>query len=228
MTPDIICVTSIGEAARVAAERWVQLAPRTIALSGGSTPRALHALLVSSEFKPRIDWAATTFFFGDERAVPPDHADSNFGMAQRTLLAHVPSRAHRMEGEAADLDATALRYESLLPEAFDLMLVGLGPDGHTASLFPNTAAATEMHHRVVRVPAPTHIGPHVARLSCTAPVLNAARHLLALVVGAEKAAPLQRALEGPFDPSATPAQHWRRAQALTVICDHAAAALLKR
>lgn len=229
MTPfEIVRLPDAAAVAEEAARRWAALAPRTVALTGGSTPRALYERLARDPWRSRVDWAATELWFGDERAVPPEAADSNYGMARAALLAHVPSLAHRLEGEAEDLDAAARRYEAALPPAFDLMLLGLGPDGHTHSLFPGFAATREETRRVVAVPAPTHVKPHLARLTVTPPVVRAARHGLALVVGAEKAEPLRRVVEAAFDPSATPAQWWRELGGpVAILCDVEAAALLR-
>jgi 6-phosphogluconolactonase len=134
-------------------------------------------------------------WFGDERAVPPDDADSNYGMAREALLASVPvpeGQVLRMEGERAPADA-AERYDALLrgafgdlppaQPAFDLLLLGVGSDGHTASLFPGGDALAERARWAVAVPAPTHIGPHVARVTLTRPALEAAREVLVLVTG---------------------------------------------
>ena len=124
-------------------------APFTVALAGGSTPKRLYGLLAAPPHRDRVRWDAVEFFFGDERAVPPEHPDSNYGMAKRALLDRVPSPAHRMAAERDD----AAGYARLLGErvtrrrngvpALDLVLLGIGEDGHTASLFPGTAALAE-------------------------------------------------------------------------------------
>jgi 6-phosphogluconolactonase len=117
-------------------------APFTIALSGGSTPKALYRSLAMS---PLIDWKKVELFFGDERPVPPDHADSNYRMVKEALLDHVKVVAHRMPADTGDAEA----YARLLPEVFDLVLLGIGQDGHTASLFPGGCAVEETERRVV-------------------------------------------------------------------------------
>ncbi len=186
-----------------------------VCLAGGSTPRAIHAQLVAR--RRALDWARPRFFFGDERAVGPEHADSNYRMARETLfdpLGVPAAHVHRMEGEAASLSAAAADYATTLREhvfakradgvpAFDLMLLGLGADAHTASLFPRTEALWERERLVVpnTVPGQAH-----ARLTVTLPVVNAARRVLCVVVGATKAAALARVLEGEHDVSLWPAQ----------------------
>lgn len=173
----------------------------TWALSGGSTPRRLFSLLSAVPYAGRIDWDRVHFFWGDERCVPPDHPESNYRLANETLLSaiHPPSgNVHRMPGEVEPA-AGAARYEALLRRAFfdtfgavtegglprfDLVLLGMGTDGHTASLFPGTPAAAEVHRWVV----PTRVEqavPH--RLTLTFPVINAAAHVMFVVSGADKA-----------------------------------------
>lgn len=187
-----------------------------VALSGGSTPRALHACLVSDEWRPRVDWPYVEFCWGDERAVPPDDPQSNFGMARDTLLEPLEiagERIHRMRGEAADLAAAAADYAAELarvtgtpaqaPPVLDLILLGMGPDAHTASLFPETAALQVSDRWVVanRVPV-----LDMTRLTITFPVIHAARTVVVLVSGAEKASALSTVLTGPRDPDRFPAQ----------------------
>lgn len=197
-----------GEAAlRVAAAMRHAVAARgrcVLALSGGSTPRRLHARLVAMG-ADALPWADTYVTFGDERCVPPDDPASNYGMARETLLAHVPvPEAHvlRMEGER-DPDDAAARYEALLrglaarhapgddAPLFDLVLLGMGADGHTLSLFPGTPALDEATRWVVPGTAP--VAPH-ARLTLTYPALARARAVLLLAAGAEKRAALARVL----------------------------------
>jgi 6-phosphogluconolactonase len=166
-------------------------------------------------------------YFGDERAVPPDHPDSNFGMARSALLDHVPvqfDRVHRMAAEEPDLASAAEDYARLLPARLDVLLLGLGPDGHTASLFPGSAALSETGRLVVAVsrPAPP-IEPSVRRMTITPPVIDAARQVVMLVTGEGKAAVVARVLDGPLDPAVLPAQIARHG---TWIVDHAAASQL--
>jgi 6-phosphogluconolactonase len=186
-----------------------------LALSGGSTPRRMYEILADS---PRaLDWRCVDVFWGDERAVPPDHPDSNYGTAAAVLLHKLgvpPARIHRIEGELPDPEDAAARYQNEiarvfatpadgLPPTFDLILLGMGPDGHTASLFPYSQALTERRRWVV--------GHHVARLgkpriTMTPPILNRATEVRLLVTGADKAATLREVLTGPREPERLPAQ----------------------
>lgn len=183
----------------------------SIALSGGRTPRSVFAELpavfadLSAAFHD-VQWRRVHIYFGDERAVPPDDPQSNYRMARAALLdaVHVPAEnIHRMEGERADLDAAARDYERLLPEALDILLLGMGPDGHTASLFPGAPTLDEQTRRVMPADSPF---PPPRRLTVTPPVIAAARRVALIVEGADKAAVVQRALEGPRDPHALPVQ----------------------
>ena len=169
-----------------------------VALSGGSTPKQVYPLLLEPERRDAVDWSRVEFFWGDERAVPPDHPESNFGVAYGMLISQLPNvrqdRIHRMPAEAPDRDAAALSYESELrlafgargeePPAFDLIWLGMGPDGHCASLFPGSQALTVMDRWVVANWAP---GPSAWRMTLTFPVLNAGRDVLFVVTGADKA-----------------------------------------
>ncbi|HUG88371.1 MAG TPA: 6-phosphogluconolactonase [Actinomycetota bacterium] len=191
----------------------VGLGPRTIALSGGSTPRPLYEALARQPYP----WEEVDVFFGDERCVPPDHPDSNFGMAREALLAMVAAHAHPMPGETCDAEA----YERTLRERFgdevpslDLVLLGLGEDGHTASLFPGDPALDERERWVVRVERPDH-----PRLTLTLPVLGGARAAMFLVEGEAKREPLRRLLDG--DPSIPAARV--EADRVLVVADRAAA-----
>ncbi len=181
-----------------------------VALSGGSTPKQVYPLLLDPERRAAVDWGEVEFFWGDERSVPPDHPESNFGVAYQMLIAQLPNvradRVHRMPAEAPDLDAAALSYETELrlafgargsePPAFDLIWLGMGPDGHTASLFPDTAAVGEADRWVVanRVEA-----QDTWRMTLTYPVLNAARRALFVVTGADKADALSAIRAGGSD-----------------------------
>ena len=201
--------------AEAAAERIAALAAETLevrerfllALAGGSTPRLLYRRLADEPWRGRIDWTRVEILFGDERAVPPDQPDSNYRMAREALLDHVPvppEQVHRMQAELEDLDGAATRYEALLrslaPDRpvprLDLVLLGVGPDGHTASLFPDTEVLGERE----RLVAPVRPGAGLHRLSLTYPVLNAARHLMFLVTGEGKAAILRQLFREP-DPA---------------------------
>ena len=191
------------EAARrfvaLAAEAVAQRGRFTVALAGGSTPAELYRLLALPPYREQVAWDRTLIFFGDERCVSPDHAWSNYGMARVALLDRVPlpsGNIYRMAGERTPADAAA-DYAAALRRAFglrgsarprfDLVLLGLGDDGHTASLFPGTAALTERRRLVVMNEPPGCVQPAVARITLTYPTLNAARVVMFLVVGAGKA-----------------------------------------
>jgi len=202
----------VPDVAVAAAERFLALRPRTIALAGGSTPRRLYERLATCDFP----WPETDVFFGDERCVPPDHPASNFGMAAEALLSNVPARVHRMRGE--DCDPAGYEQElravfgPAIPE-FDLVLLGLGEDGHTASLFPGDPALQMTNRWVVRVERPDHV-----RLTLTLPVLSAARIALFLVSGSAKREAVGRLLRGEDIPAAKVG-----AQEVVIIADEAAA-----
>ena len=182
-------------AVRAAADLFTALAPRRVALAGGSTPRALYELLASEDYRERTDWHELEVFFGDERAVPPDDPESNYGMARDALLRHVPvlpEAVHRMEGESTPLEDAAERYALVLPEHLDLVLLGMGADGHTASLFPGREALEERGRRVVATTA----ADGSPRLSLTFPALESAHHVVFLVTGASKRAALDAIRRG--------------------------------
>ena len=182
----------------------------TLALSGGHTPEGLYELLSSKPYQPRIDWKRVEIFFGDERCVPPESEQSNFHMATRTLLSKAPipeTHVHRMRGEI-DPQQAAKEYGELLKEKFgdgglDMILLGMGDDGHTASLFPNSAALEEKKHRCVA----NHVNnANPWRITLTAPFINRAQAVLILVSGKDKAARLHEVLEGPQDHARLPIQ----------------------
>ena len=201
--------------AAAAADRVVDLARRAIeergtfriALSGGSTPKRVYPLLVGRERRERVDWSRVEFFWGDERTVPPDHPESNFGVAYQMLLAQLPGvrpgQIHRMNAEAPDLDAAAAAYEAELrlafgargdtAPAFDLIWLGMGPDGHTASLFPGSEGLTVTDRWVVANWCP---GPGAWRVTLTYPVLDAAREVIVVVTGPDKADAVRRVRAG--------------------------------
>lgn len=227
---------------RAIAEQFVQTAVDTmrergrfsVALAGGNTPKPLYELLATREFSARVDWTRTEVFFGDERCVPPDDVRSNFRMAADALLKHVPlpaAQLHRMHAED-DPAAAALRYRQELAAVFrtmgaprfDLILLGLGENGHTASLFPGTAALRERWRTVV----PQYVESQGDwRLTFTRPVLNAAARVWVLACGEAKAEIVQRVLQGPFQPEVLPAQYLAPATGqLTWWFDAAAAARL--
>jgi 6-phosphogluconolactonase len=178
----------------------------TVALTGGATPRPVYEQMAASPLAERVAWELVTIYFGDERCVPPDHEESNFRMAHEALLGQVPipsASVHRMEGERTDRSAAARDYERLLPTELDVLLLGMGEDGHTASLFPHSPALAERTRRVVAVHRPA---PPPPRLTITPPVIDAADVVIVLVAGVEKAATLARALEGAYAPRELPIQ----------------------
>jgi len=184
----------------------------TIALAGGSTPQATYQQLASPPHRDGIDWSQVHVFWGDERCVPPDSADSNYGMAHEALLSRVPipdRNVHRMQGElpaerAAQAYVEELRRFFGTPwPHFDLVLLGMGTDGHTASLFPGSPVLDEGERCVVAVTADYQDRP-VCRVTLTPVAINAARVVMFLVTGQQKAAMVQQALEGP--PGRLPAQ----------------------
>lgn len=186
----------------------------TLALSGGQTPRRLYETLARSPYLHALPWEATHLFWGDERYVPLDHPDSNAAAAAQALIQYVPlplPQVHRVPTEAATAEAAAEAYESLLREhfavfdpssellqcpVFDLILLGLGQDGHTASLFPDSPALTEQTRWVLATPVPP-LEPRVRRITLTLPVINAAKNVLFLVAGAAKYPLVQAISEHP-------------------------------
>lgn len=193
----------------------------TLSLAGGATPRGGYQSLGGLHGLP---WDRVEFFFGDERAVPPDHPESNYRMALEALLTRIAvpeERVHRMEAEDPDREAAARRYEEILPKALEILVLGIGEDGHTASLFPGGDPVKERIRRVVPSRGPT---PPRARLTITPPVLLAARRVFALARGKGKADAVRRALRGPLDPLRCPAQLARHG---TWILDRAAAGGLR-
>lgn len=219
MEREIKVLPDLDALALEAAERIADAARRAVAehetfslvLSGGKTPEALHRLLADEPYRSRIPWERVEIYFGDERCVPPDSEQSNYRMARETLLSKVnipPEHVHRMRGEI-DPQAAAKEYGELLKQKFgdaggpDLILLGMGDDGHTASLFPGTAALAEQRHRCVA----NHVEKLNAwRITMTAPFINRAASVMILVSGAGKAERLQEVLEGPTDPQRLPVQ----------------------
>lgn len=209
-----------------------------IAISGGSTPKAAFHLLgdPSQAWRGRMPWDRLELYWVDERCVPPDDPDSNYRMTREALLDHAPLRPeqiHRMEGEL-DPEEAAARYESGLRNAFrlegaetpvfDIVQLGMGPDGHTASLFPHSAAI----HELGRLCVANHVNNKDAwRITLTWPVINHAREVFFLIGGSDKAAILKEVLSGPRNVEQLPSQLIRPASGiLTLILDKAAAALL--
>jgi 6-phosphogluconolactonase len=192
-------------AARIALELDGALAERgraSLALAGGTTPQATYEALAGLP----LDWSRVDFFFGDERCVPAADPASNYRMAKAALFERIDvssAQIRRMQGELADHDAAARAYEALLPERLDLVLLGIGEDAHTASLFPGDSALREEQRRVLAVVG-SKPPPH--RLTLTPPALRAARLCLVLASGAGKAEAVRRALNGPLDIVSTPIQ----------------------
>ena len=208
----IIC-TDLESLSREAAARFAAVVAACVgerglarvALAGGATPRRLYELLASEELRASVPWAQVHFFWGDERLVPLDHPESNYRMARETLLKHLalPKENVHPVPVASTAEAAALAYEQELrqhfrqrrgPPAFDLILLGLGADGHTASLFPRAAALAEKERLVAATQSPTSGLP---RITLTLPVLNEARQIFFLVAGENKAAALRLAVEAP-------------------------------
>jgi len=195
-----------------------------LVLTGGSTPATAYELAAARA----PDWSRVELWWGDERCVPPDDERSNYGMARRTLLDHVsaqPVAVHRMRGELGR-DAGAEEYDRELGELarFDLVLLGLGPDGHIASLYPEQPTLDETERRVLGAEA--KLEPYVDRITLTLPMLRAARAVLFLVAGEDKADAVARAFAG--EPSrATPGSLVRAISgSTTAVLDHAAASRL--
>lgn len=177
-----------------------------MALAGGTTPGPIYRELATPPLAREVEWPLVEVYFGDERAVPPNHSDSNFHRVHEWLLAHVPipeTGVHRMAAERPNLEAAAVEYDHALPPRLDLLVLGLGPDGHIASLFPGSPALAERLRRVVPVSAPQ---PPQWRLTITPPVIGAARKVAVVAVGQKKAAVVARALTGELDPVQVPAQ----------------------
>jgi 6-phosphogluconolactonase len=202
----------------------------TLALSGGSTPRAAYSRLATDDLARQVEWSLVHVLWGDERCVPPDDPRSNYRMAKEALLDRVPippQQIHRIRGEDEPQEA-ATDYEDELRSlngSLDLVLLGLGEDGHTASLFPGQPAIHEAEYWVMAVPAPTG---DMWRVTLTPAVLNLAGNVTFVVSGATKAQRLAEVLEGPFNPDLLPAQAIRPLQGrLTWMVDEAAAAQLR-
>jgi len=198
-----------------------------VVLAGGSTPKATYDVL-ARDYADNLDWSKVHVFFGDERTVPPDHEASNYRMARETLLSriHVGS-VHRMRCELPSEEAAAAYEEELReffgpdePPSFDLILLGLGKDGHTASLFPETSALDVTDRWVVVNPV---LKLETARLTLTIPVINTAKAVTFLVAGEDKAQVLKEILEGDGDPRGCPAKFIRPEGDLTWMVDEAAA-----
>jgi 6-phosphogluconolactonase len=226
MAPPVRRFADLDALSRAAADELAEIARGAaaergvchIALSGGSTPRRLFQL-IARRGAAALPWRQLALWWGDERTVPPDHADSNYRMAREALIDPAAafglgaSQVHRIAAELADPAAAAAAYERELvaalgaPPRFDLVLLGMGPDGHTASLFPHSPALGETARWVVANPVTSPlVHGTTTRITLTAPAINAARRVRFLVGGADKAASLAQVLTGPRDPTRYPSQ----------------------
>ncbi len=227
--PDKLAEAAARAFVEKAAEAVARRGRFAVALAGGSTPKATYEALARDHVGD-VDWPNVHVFFGDERAVPPDHEDSNYRMAREALLDHVPAGSvHPMRGEMPPEEA-ASSYEEELRAFFgegrpglDLVMLGIGGDGHTASLFPETAALGVTDRLVVANPVPKL---DTTRITLTAPVLNAAREVLFLVAGEDKVEALKEILEGEADPREYPAKLVQPSGGPAWMVDRAAAGLL--
>jgi 6-phosphogluconolactonase len=212
--PQVRVLPSNEELFRASAEKFCEVGKQairdhgryTVALSGGSTPKGLHHELATT-FASELPWEKVFFFWGDERHVPPDFPESNFRMAKETLLSKLPipgDHIFRMRGEMPDANQAAAMYQQWLREFFrlatgqfpriDFILLGIGPEGHTASLFPDTKALGEKQHSVVG----NYVAVHSTwRITCTYPVLNNGANVMFLVDGGSKAEIVRTALKDP-------------------------------
>lgn len=243
MQPQIKVVADQRAMVEEAARRIVDAAARADAagdlfalfLSGGSTPRSLYQLLASDNWRHQIDWRNVELYFGDERCVPPDSPDSNFRMANEALISKVPippGQVFRMRGEI-EPEAAAKEYGTILKEHFgdegpDVMLLGMGADGHTASLFPGTAAVNETEHRCVANHVPHEYVPKGTewRITVTFPFINRSKEVLVLCCGKDKQSRVQEVLEGAADPDLVPIRRVQPVQGtLTWLLDTAAAGM---
>ena len=243
--PGVHVYADPAEVARGAARLFIDYAWQSIAkdgqfkvaLSGGSTPRLMFQLLASDEFRGQVDWGKVQVFWSDERAVAPTNAESNYGMARRELLIRVPipeGNVHRMEAEKQSIGRAAHEYEEVLRKYLDLddqgfprfhlIYLGMGKDGHTASLFPG-GRVTRQTSRWVSTPLVTKL--NMRRMTLTLPVLDAAMRVVFLVVGSDKAEILHAVLQGKSEPP-LPAQlvQPRNLGQKLFLVDKAAAAML--
>lgn len=214
----------LAELTRAAAEEIARLTENAVdasglctwALSGGSTPRPLYEALASDPYRERLPWSAIHLFWGDERHVPTDHPESNYRMAREAMIDRAPvppGNVHRVAAEDPDARRAAAAYESELKSffslapgewpVFDLMLLGIGPDGHTVSLFPGSPVLRERDRLVA---APWAEEQRMFRVTLTPPVLNHSRLSLFLVSGEDKAEALRAVIEGEREPDRYPAQ----------------------
>jgi 6-phosphogluconolactonase len=227
-TPEALAEAAAHAFVDRAAEAIAERGRFAVALAGGSTPKATYEVLARDHAED-VDWPNVHVFFGDERTVPPDHENSNYRMAREALLDRVPvGSVHRMRGELPP-DEAAASYERDLGQFFggeavlDLVMLGIGEDGHTASLFPGTEALRVTDRLAVANPVPKL---DTTRLTLTVPVLNAAREARFLVAGGGKAEALAEILEGDADPREYPAKLVRPPGGPVWMVDRAAATAL--
>lgn len=244
--PQIVIVPDKDALAEVAADMIVEqalaaVAARdrfTIALTGGSTPRPVYERLATGERAARMPWERAFVFWSDDRAVPPDDDRSNYKLAHDALLGRIAlpqAQIQPMFANGDDLDAAARRYAGVVrtlvpgsPPRFDLVLLGMGPDGHTASLFPHSPQLAATDELVVATP-PAPLDPHVPRLTFTTTLINAAANVLIMLAGADKAERVQQVIEGPRDTERLPSQLVAPGGGtLTWIMDQAAASKLSK
>ncbi len=238
---ELVVCSDAEELNRRTAEQFVRLATEsvaatgkfTVALSGGSTPKALYSLLAGQTCQPLVPWSRVYFFWSDERCVPPDHPESNYGMARVTMLEKVPvptENVYRVPTEQGNVQRVAAEYERILrtffgvkegqQPRFDLILLGMGEDGHTASLFPGTAALQETG--TVTANDIQNLRTH--RITLTIPAINQAAHIVFLVSGPSKASVLKEVLEGQYQPTRLPSQSIQPVEGkLLFLVDRAAA-----
>jgi len=245
--PEELALKAARLFARLADQYVIGSGRFTVALSGGSTPKAMLALLAAEPFVDTVPWSSIYFFWGDERCVPPDHPDSNYRMASDALLAKVPvppKNIFRIPAEMAEPERAAEEYAATLTQfflagpgqiksgtaplstvpRFDLVFLGMGPDGHTASLFPHTTALQAGEQIVVA----NYVEKFKTnRITLTAATINNARNVTFLAAGADKTDTLKNVLEGPYQPDLYPSQLIRpRNGTLLWMLDEAAARLL--
>jgi len=229
-----------ADVVRSAADAVAARGAFTIALSGGSTPKVLYALLAEHpSLRNTLPWDKMKVFFGDERHVGPGHADSNFQMATDAMLSKVslrPDQVHRIKGEYPDTAQAAAEYEEVIRREFglqagafprfDLILLGMGSEGHTLSLFPGTKALNETQ----RIVTSNWVGKLCAdRVTLTAPAANNAANVIFMITGADKACALKSVLEGPHEPDQLPAQMIQPANGnISWLVDEAAGSMLSK
>lgn len=230
----LAAATQFVQRAETAISRYSRF---TVACSGGSTPKSLYSLLATEAWSHRVPWSNVHLFWGDERHVPPDHSDSNYRMVKECLISKVPippENVHRIKTEAANAEQVAIEYERTIQQffnlaagqfpKFDLILLGMGADGHTASLFPGTSAVHEQHRLVKSVWVEKL---KTNRVTLTPPVLNNADSILFFVAGVQKAPALHAVLSGNSKPDLYPSQIIRPTHGeLLWMVDRAAANLL--